>query len=255
MARSLTRREDWPTDAVGVRRHWWRSTTSDARAVSWGSCVDAQVRDAVAGLCRRRLNGGRSPQPSEGQQSLQLRIQDWLGLLGLTLREQIIEEPSQADQAPAPAFLAEEEQQAIAACGEVQPPGGMSVNGRGSRSEKRGHGGHSAGPGLQAGRGQGPATILRCTASCGTTVSKPRAWLRSLTPPRTMKRPAQRYLLRTQEPLRRPANGGAASLEKESRKYAPRRLHKALMGLRLNPCPTCHERHQDPEPARGRPRA
>ena len=100
---------------MGVRRPWWRSTTSDARAVSWGSCVDAQVRDAVAGLCRRRLNGGRSPQPSEGQQSLQLRIEDWLGLLGLTLRAQIIEEPSQADQAPAPAFLAEEEQQAIAA--------------------------------------------------------------------------------------------------------------------------------------------
>ena len=108
---------------MGVRRPWWRSTTSDARAVRWGSCVDAQVRDAVAGLCRRRLNGGRSPQPSEGQQSLQLRIQDWLRLLGLTLRKQInsfregcaYEEPGQADQAPAPAFLAEEKQQAITA--------------------------------------------------------------------------------------------------------------------------------------------
>lgn len=33
-----------------------------------------------------------------------------LGPLGLTLREQTIKEPSEADQAPAPAFLAEEEQ-------------------------------------------------------------------------------------------------------------------------------------------------
>ena len=134
-------------------------------------------------LARRRLKGGRSPQPSEGQQSLQLWIQDWLELLGLPLREQIIEEPSQADQAAAPAFLSEEEQQAIAACGEVEPTGGVNVS--------EGHGGRSAGRHFQAGRGQGPATIPRSAASCGTTVSKPRAWLRSLTPPRTMKRPAR----------------------------------------------------------------
>ncbi len=136
---------------MGVRRPWWRSTTSGARAVGRSSCVHVQVRNAAAGPCRRRLNGGRSPQPSEGQQSLQLRIQDWLGLLGLTLREQIIEEPSQADQAPAPAFLAEEKQQAIAAYGEVEPTGGVDVS--------EGHGGRSAGRHFQAGRGQGPATI------------------------------------------------------------------------------------------------
>ena len=125
--------------------------TSDVKAVSLGSCVHVQVRDAAAGSCRRWLNGGRSPQPSEGQQSLQLRIQDWLGLLGLTLREQIIEEASQADQAPAPAFFAEEVQQAIAARGEMAPAGGVGVS--------QGHGGQSAGPHLQAGRGQGPAPL------------------------------------------------------------------------------------------------
>ncbi len=150
MARSLMRREEWVMDAVGLRRPWWRSTTSDARAVSWGCCVHAQVRDAAAGPCRRRLNGGRSPPPSERQQSLQLRIQDWLGLLGLTLREQIIEEPSQAHQAPAPAFLAEAEQQAITACSELEPTGGVDLG--------EGHGGRSTGRHFQAGRGQGPAT-------------------------------------------------------------------------------------------------
>jgi len=114
------------------------------------------------------MSAERGPKPPalKGQQSLQLRIQDWLGLLGLPLREQIIEEPSQTDQAPA--FLAEEEQQAIAACGEVEPTGGVDVS--------EGHGGRSAGRHFQAGRGQGPATIPRCAASCGTTVSKPRAW-------------------------------------------------------------------------------
>ncbi len=94
--------------------------------------------------------GGRSPPPrSKGQQRLQLGIQNWLGLFGLTLREQIIEEPSQADQTPAPAFFAEEEQQAIAACSELEPTGGVDVG--------EGHGGRSAGRHLQAGRGQGPA--------------------------------------------------------------------------------------------------
>ncbi len=48
---------------------------------------------------------------------------EWLGLLGLTLREQIIEEPSQADQAPAPAFFAEDEQQAITTAIEVKAAG------------------------------------------------------------------------------------------------------------------------------------
>jgi hypothetical protein len=138
--------------------------TSDARAVGRDSYVHAQARDAVAGPCRRPLKGGRSPSPSEGQKSLQLEIQDWLGLLGLTLSEQIIEEPSQADQAPA--FFAEEEQQAIAACCEVVPTGGVDVS--------EGHGGRSAGLHFQAVRGHGPATIPGCAASCGTTVSKPR---------------------------------------------------------------------------------
>lgn len=47
--------------------------------------------------CRTPLKSaewGRSPQPSEGQQGLQLGIQDWLGLLRLPLCEQIIEESS-----------------------------------------------------------------------------------------------------------------------------------------------------------------
>ena len=43
------------------------------------------------------MKGGLSPQPSEGQQGLQLGIQDWLGLLSLTLREQIIEKPGEPD--------------------------------------------------------------------------------------------------------------------------------------------------------------
>ena len=61
------------------------------------ACASAISVPTTAELCRQGLlgndkeKGGRSPQPSEGQQSLQLRIQDWLGLLGLTLREQIIE--------------------------------------------------------------------------------------------------------------------------------------------------------------------
>jgi len=42
---------------------------------------------------------------------------------------------------------------------------------------------------------------------------------------------------------------------KESRKYARPRQRRALMDRRLTPRPTCHERHQDPDPARGRPRA
>jgi hypothetical protein len=113
------------------------------------SCNLAQVPNAVAGPYRRQLKGGRSTNPSEGQQSLQLRIQAWLGLLSLTLREQIIEESSQADQAPAPTFLAKEEQQAIAACSEVEPAGGVDVS--------EGHGGRSAGHRFQAGQGQGPA--------------------------------------------------------------------------------------------------
>ena len=128
------------------------------------------------------MKGGRSPQPSEGQQCLQLGIQGWLGLLGLALGEQIIEEPGEPDQPPAPALLTEPDQQAIAAGRELKATGGVGVS--------EGHGGRSAGRRLHAGRGQGPATITRCAASCGTTVSQPRAWLRSLTPPRTLKRPA-----------------------------------------------------------------
>ncbi len=103
----------------------------------------------LLGLARCPLKGGRSPLPSERQQSFQLQIEEWLGLLGLTLREQIIEEASHADQAPAPAFFAEEVQQAIAARGEMAPAGGVGVS--------EGHGGQSAGPHLQAGRGLGPA--------------------------------------------------------------------------------------------------
>jgi hypothetical protein len=45
----------------------------------------------------------------------------------LTLREQVIEEPSQADQAPAQAFIDEAEQQAITAGGDVKPTGGVDV--------------------------------------------------------------------------------------------------------------------------------
>ena len=48
---------------------------------------------------------GLSPPPSEGQSSLTLMIQNWPGLLSLPLCEQIIEEPSQADQATAPSIL------------------------------------------------------------------------------------------------------------------------------------------------------
>ena len=103
------------------------------------------------------LKGGRSPQPSEGQQGLQLWIQDWLGLLSLALGEQIIQKPGEPDQPPAPALFAEPVQQPIAAGGEVQPAGGMQVNRGVSGKAKRGHGGTSAGPHLQAGRGQGPA--------------------------------------------------------------------------------------------------
>ena len=103
----------------------------------------------LLGLARCPLKGGRSPLSSEGHRSFQLQIEEWLGLLGLTLHEQIIEEPSQADQAPAPAFFAEEEQQAIAARGEMEPTGGVDLS--------DGHGGQSAGLHLQAGRGQGPA--------------------------------------------------------------------------------------------------
>ena len=40
-----------------------------------------------------------------------------------------------------------------------------------------------------------------------------------------------------------------------SRNFAHSGQLRALMDLRLSPCPTCHERHQDPEPARGSPRA
>ena len=126
---------------------------------------------------------GQKPPQSEGQQGLQLGIQDWLGLLSLPLCEQIIEEPGEPDQPPAPALLTEPDQQAIAAGGELKATGSVGVS--------DGHGGRSAGRHLQAGRGQGPATIPRCAASCGTTVSQPRAWLRSLTPPRTMKRPSR----------------------------------------------------------------
>lgn len=57
------------------------------------------------GLAMSTEKGGRSPQPSEGQQRLQLRINWRLRLLGLALREEIIQEPSKADQTPAPAFL------------------------------------------------------------------------------------------------------------------------------------------------------
>jgi hypothetical protein len=77
----------------------------------------------LLGLARCPLQGRRSPLPSEGQRSFQLQIEEWLGLLGLTLREQIIEEPSQADQAPVPAFFAEDEQQAITTAIEVKAAG------------------------------------------------------------------------------------------------------------------------------------
>jgi hypothetical protein len=65
--------------------------TSDAKAVSLGSCVDAKARVPLLGLARCPLKGRRSPLPSEGQRSFQLQIEEWLGLLGLTLHEQIIE--------------------------------------------------------------------------------------------------------------------------------------------------------------------
>lgn len=97
------------------------------------------------------MKGGRSPQPSEGQQGLQLGIQDWLRLLGLALGKQIIEEPGEPDQTPAPALFTEPDQQAIAAGRELKATGGVGVS--------EGHGGRSAGRHLQAGRGQGPATI------------------------------------------------------------------------------------------------
>ena len=103
------------------------------------------------------MKGGRSPQPSEGQQGLQLGIQDWLGLLRLTLGEQIIEEVGEPDQPAAPALFTEPEQQAIAAGRELQPAGGMQMSRGVNRKAKRGHGGTSAGPQLQAGRGQRPA--------------------------------------------------------------------------------------------------
>lgn len=103
------------------------------------------------------MNGSRSPQPSEGQQGLQLRIQSRLGLLSLPFDQQIIQEPTETHQPPGPVLLAEPVQQAIAAGGEAEPPVGMNVIGGGTRSEKRGHGGSSAAPDLQAGRGQVPA--------------------------------------------------------------------------------------------------
>jgi hypothetical protein len=106
--------EQWPGSAmiIAVRSKGkrGRKLIDETRYYVSAAAVDAQVRDPIAGPCRRRLKGGRSPPPSEGQQSLQLRIQDWLGLLGLTLRVQIIEEPSQADEASAPAFISEEKQ-------------------------------------------------------------------------------------------------------------------------------------------------
>ena len=49
--------------------------------------------------------GGRSPQPSEGQQRLQLGISRRLRLLRLTLGEQIIEQSRKPDQPSAPALL------------------------------------------------------------------------------------------------------------------------------------------------------
>ncbi len=123
------------------------------------SCVSAQVRDCLAGPRSSPMRGGRSPQPSEGQQGLQLGIQDWLWLLSLPLGEQInsfgegcaYEEPGEPDQTPAPALLTESDQQAIAAGRELKATGGVGVS--------EGHGGRSAGRLLQAGRGQGPATI------------------------------------------------------------------------------------------------
>ena len=185
MARSLTRCEDWPRDAVGVRRPEGdpRPRTPKRSAAP----VASLPRSAMPLLGpQTSAEWGRSPQPSEGQQCLQLWIQGWLRLLGLALGEQIIEEPGEPDQPPAPALLTEPDQQAIAAGGELKATGGVGVSG--------GHAGRSAGRHLQAGRGQGPATNPRCAASCGTTVSQPRAWLRSLTPPRTMKWPAQRFI-------------------------------------------------------------
>jgi hypothetical protein len=53
-----------------------------------------QLLDPVGllhGLAMSTGKGGRSPQPSEGQKRLQFRINWRLRLLGLTLREQIIE--------------------------------------------------------------------------------------------------------------------------------------------------------------------
>jgi hypothetical protein len=113
--------------------------------------------------------------------ALQLGIREWPGLLGLPLGEQIIEEPGEPDQIPAPALPNEPEQQSIIAGREMEETGGVDVS--------EGHGGRRAGRHFQAGRCQGPATIHRCAAPCGTTDNRPRAWLRSLTPPRTLKRP------------------------------------------------------------------
>jgi len=127
----------------------------------------AGAGDAAAAQQKRARHGnrnglastkrGRSPQPSEGQQRLQLGISRRLRLLRLTLGEQIIQQSCQPDQPSAPALFTEPEQQAIAAGRELQPAGGMQVNRGVSGKAKRGHGGTSAGLHLQAGRGQGPA--------------------------------------------------------------------------------------------------
>ncbi len=71
---------------------------------------------------------GPQPQPSERQQRFQLGICRRLSVLRLTLDKQIIEQTFQPDQFAAPALFTETEQNAIAACREVQPAGGMQVN-------------------------------------------------------------------------------------------------------------------------------
>ena len=106
--------------------------------------LDPPVRSDVSGLpdppgsTACRFTWGRSPQPSEGQQGLRLKIHNRLGLLGLPLCEQInsfgegcaYEEAGEPDQPPAPALHTEPDQQAIAVVGELEATGGLGVSWR-----------------------------------------------------------------------------------------------------------------------------
>ena len=61
--------------------------------------------EAAPAWYQRKGAAAPSPQPSEGQQRLQLGICRWLRLLRLTLSEQIIQQSCQPDQPAAPALL------------------------------------------------------------------------------------------------------------------------------------------------------